>query len=234
MPVALVFDAASVLSIPGTRFSDHNLAIWSSLNAIQRPWAGIEAIKKLPFRYIYHSAALYSDDPFRDVIKRHKNAEVIVPDRLGLEGALVAVRTRSDAELDTLRTLLPPDIWSRFRGITGTNNDGTLFFTDRYFIERVWLVDGAIYITVHRPSKHLDRDEEFQATLRVDYIATNVDPIVTTFPLAAGRGPTIHTKTGFVDSRQNVAKITLFLDGNLAYQGTHWLSDEPVIYPSRE
>lgn len=100
VPVAFVFDAASVLGRAGTRWSSGNLAAHST------PFVGDDAasLRALPFDRIYDRRAPYETTDASKTA-HHQQAEVIVPGELSLD-SLRDLLVRSPADRQTLRTLV--------------------------------------------------------------------------------------------------------------------------------
>lgn len=225
VPVALIFDAATVLSLPGVRFSEGSLATHSDLPLIKRTSAGLEQFRALPFDKIYHSEAIPADSGKRKIIY-HRHAEVIVPERLVLSQVLRSVRCRSDAELRTLRYMLGFSTWLNYRSRIRTNSDASIFHAHRLFVERVDVHEGRIVIELHLP---YNRSDAFDALLTVDFDVDGLESIERPFRLRASMGQKLSTQPGFLPTGDFLATIQLFLDDQLAYAGIHWLGDDPLI-----
>ena len=72
------------------------------MRTYMRTWS---FLKLIPFDLVYHDTWFYPSD--RDQVIYHRNAEVLVPQRMGLEN-LRYIGCRSNAEYKTLLHLLPP------------------------------------------------------------------------------------------------------------------------------
>ena len=97
VPFMLVFDAVSVLTRSDTCFTDGNFG-----TAAQRlTWDSAEALNALPWEQIYHDEPLPRGVDARQQIIDRRNAEVLVPTELPLDG-LREVVCRSGPERDTL------------------------------------------------------------------------------------------------------------------------------------
>lgn len=108
--VMFVFDAASVLGLPGARFSCGNM---------QSPWSQImettNDFEALDFASIYHDSAYPGDE-----VRRKRCAEVLVPEQLPLLPHLRHIVVRTDANVATVKhaisdvgSLVPLDIVRR-------------------------------------------------------------------------------------------------------------------------
>jgi hypothetical protein len=227
VPVALIFDAATVLALPQTRFSDGNLATWTGLPLMSRTFQGLAALESLPFEGIYHDDILYSDDPRKQEIIRQRNSEVIVPNSLSLTDHLRAIRCRSDAELRTLTSLSGFRTWERYRKRTGINTDASIFFSRWLFIERVRIVNGAVALNIHQPVEVHERSQSFDATITVEF--EDGKTLAKTFKLKPERGSSLQTPTDWLPAAATSALITIHLDGELAYRAWHWLKEDSVL-----
>lgn len=99
LPVALLFDAKLVLGQEGVRWSREALS-----RHIEHPWLGSDAssLEAMPFERIYDESYVPAD---RRDLRGPRQAEVIVPERLSLEG-LQEIVVRSEADRQTLHTVL--------------------------------------------------------------------------------------------------------------------------------
>ena len=129
VPVYLIFDALAVLSRADSCFSDGNLG--SSHTKID---GDVSFLKQIPFDLVYHDT--WFDSSERDQIIHRRNAEVLVPQRMGLE-SLLFVGCRSDAEYKTLLHLLPPRTLSRWVNKLGIRPNLQLFNRKWTFVEQV-------------------------------------------------------------------------------------------------
>ena len=129
VPVYLIFDALAVLSRTDSCFSDGNLG---------SPYANVSRdvsfLIQILFNFVYHDT--WFDRSERDQIVHHRNAEVLVPQRMGLE-SLRFIGCRSEAEYTTLLHLLPPESHSRWVGKIGVLSNLHLFHQRWTFVEQV-------------------------------------------------------------------------------------------------
>ncbi|PRQ08874.1 hypothetical protein ENSA7_15080 [Enhygromyxa salina] len=95
VPVFFCFNLAALLSRTGVCFSNGSMA---------RPEVvygdSLELFETIPFELVYHDRSISSDED-KSLITFHRHAEILVPDRLGLEH-LVAIACRTGAERQTL------------------------------------------------------------------------------------------------------------------------------------
>ena len=132
VPVYLLFNAHEVLSQADSIFTDGNVA------ANATPMSTIKELQQVPFQLIYHDSSFEPRD--RSTIVYHRNAEVLVPQRLGL-GALRAIVCRSQAEYDTLMHLLPPSALAKWVGRIGLFPNWRLFHNRWTFVQQVDMSD---------------------------------------------------------------------------------------------
>lgn len=97
VPVYLLFDLESVLTLPEARFSD------GDVTQTRRTSKSATAFRDMPFDLIYHDSWLRPEE--RDEILRARRAQVILPEALPLDN-LGHIICRSPAERDTLLALL--------------------------------------------------------------------------------------------------------------------------------
>ena len=129
VPVYLIFDSLAVLARTDSCFSDGNLG-----SAYAQVDSAPSFLEQIPFNFVYHDKWFGPAD--RDEIVHHRNAEVLVPQRLGLEN-LRYIGCRSDAEYETLLHLLPPGTRSRWVGKLGVGPNLQLFNRKWTFVEQV-------------------------------------------------------------------------------------------------
>lgn len=128
VPVFFLFDSAEVLTLAAASFSDGNLAADASTGT------DVEFLRALDFRKIYHTGW---HDHDRE-ITFSRNAEVIVKSNLGL-GGLRRMVTRTDAERETLLSLLTATAQKTWLGKIVVDTGLQLFERSWTFIEQVEL-----------------------------------------------------------------------------------------------
>lgn len=128
LPVYLLFDMDALICHPHSRFSDGDPA------KIGKTYKTPAHFAEMPFEQIYHDSWFMPDE--RDEIMRCREAQVLIPDRVGLE-ALQLIWLRSAAEYDTLRASLTDDVWRRWRDKVTHRTDYQLFNRKWTYIETV-------------------------------------------------------------------------------------------------
>lgn len=147
MPIYLLFDSARVLSRPEMEFSDGNLA-----SSLTRRFDSLNDFDKLPFDDIYHDTAILDEERKRE-IKRRRCAEVIIKNKIPLNGFLAAILCRSHAERETLIEILPQNMRQRYLNKIGVKN--ACFYCNRQYVKNVVLNKSLIDITYNMPTSSL-------------------------------------------------------------------------------
>jgi len=206
IPVFLLFDAVTVLSMRGTQFSNGNLA-----RSDAKLYQTARDLERLPWQMIYHIGPHPRGD---DRYRFHRCAEVVVPAKLDL-GALEYMICRSQAELDTLTCLLPPTIWRRWKRRTLVSRRINYFFRER----------------AHLVGVELSRDRCF---LRFAPSTRNAGPFVRTITREVGSMREEWGKKGFCASGcdtqdfapQDNYLLSVKLDEHLVYRNRFIAPDQ--------
>jgi hypothetical protein len=208
IPVAFILHAKPILCEEGVRFSDGGLARLKGFHLRSEGWF----LQKLPFELIYNDTPSASD---QDALTFRRQAEVIIPGELPLEGLIWRIGVRSPAEFATLRTLLhdrlagETDYWMRQVEV----DPGTRWFFKRWtYVERVEGFPDRLELSFHA-SAH---PQEFDVTWQFRDAGRDVLSEGNTRLLAKGdyRFPLPPA----VRNRQY--RFTMYLDNYLAYDGT--------------
>ncbi len=214
VPVYLLFDAYQILSRRDSLFTEGNLA--AGTEAMRT----IDDLSRMPFELIYHDTRFEPEDRSRIVF--HRNAEVLIPQRLGLRNVR-RILCRSQAEYDTLRNLLPLRAWNRWAGKVGVVPRLNLFHGKWSFVEQVELATEHVLFRFN------------QATTTPGPFAASVDISV---PSATGSQRYCWRNAEFMaHDVLNVSlsktgnptdySISLYLDDHLAFKGSHEAYDLP-------
>ena len=131
VPAFFLFDAAKILARSDCRFSNGNLASPGA-----RVGDSANFLRSLPFDRIYHDT-YYDREPDQD-IKFHRNAEVIIPQELGLSD-LKYIICRSPAEKESLLYLLPNRLRQRWQKGIFSEGKFNLFLRRWTFVEKAVL-----------------------------------------------------------------------------------------------
>lgn len=202
IPVYLLFDMEAVILDPKARFADGNP------EQTKKTYATPQYFRDMPFEQIYHDSWFMPDE--KDEIMRYREAQVIVPDKMGLE-ALQVIWLRSPAEYETLRQLMPPAIWHKWRDKFTARSDYHLFNNKRSYVQVASLESEQIRLTFN-PCQY--DCQPFMATAKIDY--GNGDSITWQ------EDDFLPEKDLVIKLPQNKPyKIRFELDGNIAYAGQY-------------
>lgn len=127
--------------MPGAKFSSGSLASGGS-KLFEQP----KDLAKLDFELIYHDTYIPGDDPeLKDMIIKQRCSEVIIPDRLSLNGHLSWIVCRSYAERETLLNLLDLSLQRKYARITKVASQ--CFHCNAHYVEKVVLQERRIELT---------------------------------------------------------------------------------------
>ena len=216
IPIYLFFDPLPILCLPESRFSRETLAKPST-----RVFSTADEFAELPFELIYHDSWFSQED--RDEIIRARQAEVIVPKQLNLE-YLKLICCRSQAEMNTLRSLLSDSLWRQWRSKIRVVGHQPVFFKKWLYIERVTLGSDDVAIELNIPENQSDCGPFRIKCTVTDDISGNVRMVESTFTASS------RSKLRFYGLRKYGIKGYEFrceIDGNLAYLGRYQESDIP-------
>lgn len=206
MPVYLLFDMESILCQPESRFADGDPA------RTGKTYKTPAQFNELPFEQIYHDSWFMPDE--REEIMRCRESQVIIPDRLGLE-ALQYIWTRSAAEYETLRSLLSPEIWRRWR-------DKITHRTDYNLFNRRWTYIEEALLTAQQAVFHFNRcDQDTDCASFMISIEIEGENDSHFEWSKADFVPTSDLSLTIPDTAHSGYQIRVHLDGDLAYQGQY-------------
>lgn len=207
-PVYLLFDLESVICMPEARFSAGDPAI------VKKTFATSNAFDEMPFEMIYHDGPPKPAE--KDEILQSRRAQVQVPGPLTLE-SLQLIWCRSEAEAETLRTLLPDPVRRQWGEQITARADFGLFHRRGAFVETVLLRSHLARVTFHSgsvESAFVLRAEFEDAAGRVRQWAESVD---LTGPLMLKILPD--------DAPEQSYTLRLYIDDLMAYTGRFVPSD---------
>ncbi len=141
--VYFIFDALAVLSREDCLFTEGNAAAVAAT-----PSGAVSFLKQIPFDLVYHDS--WFDPSERRQIVHRRAAEVLVPQRMGLE-SLRYIGCRSPAERETLWYLLPRN--TRSRWLRQIVIKPSLFNRKWTFVERVEMSDTQLVFRFNRSSE---------------------------------------------------------------------------------
>jgi hypothetical protein len=148
VPVYFLFDLVAVIQQSQTQFSRGNIA-----SGQNRLLSTAEEFANMPFKLIYHTGGFSPDE--RDIIVNHRQAEVVVPQSLGLEH-LREICCRSEAERDTLKHLLSKELWEKWKGRVRTAREMKLFHRKWLYVEGANLTNREVIFEFNKPENFKD------------------------------------------------------------------------------
>lgn len=213
VPIYLIFDSLPLLSRSDSLFTDGNAGASDAM-----PSGDVEFFKHIPFELVYHDSRF--DPPERSQIIYHRNAEVLIPRRLGLEN-LIAICCRSPAEYETLLYLLPPNTLSSWANKISVVPDRRLFHREWPFVEQVEMSAETLVFRFNRSNKPVGnfaaRSELVETETGNRYVWSDGEyqiQNVLTLRLNTLKNPDDYT-------------VRLTLDDNLAYANRYQAEDLP-------
>jgi len=224
VPIVFIFDSLSVLTRSDAFFTNGN----ASSGGAERG-SDVDFLRAIPFDLVYHDSAFTVE--VRDQIVFHRNAEVLIPERLELDGHMVWVFARSPAEMETLRSLLAKEgegLLAKYTPLILTNthrSKGLKFFEKVWtFVERVTVAEGTLFI-------HFNRDTRtrgpFKAELKIFNANDNaVMEIRESHALDAVGVCRVQLPA---TCSQSTFIVELWLDDHIAYRNRFLPGDETVI-----
>lgn len=159
IPVYLLFDMEAVICHPESVFSD------GDPTRTGKTYKTPAYFHDLPFEQIYHDSWFLPEE--REEIMRCREAQVLVPQRLGLE-SLEVIWVRSPAEYETLHQLLAPELWQKWRDKVTARADYHLFNNHRPYVHQVALQADQIRLRFN-PSQRSGAEEQFDAVAVVQF-----------------------------------------------------------------
>lgn len=134
IPVFLVFDINAILNKPNSYFSHESLASSNKVDIFNTP----QDLSRAPFEHIYHFNYISEEEDKQLIIKR-RHAEILVKKACNLHG-LKHIYCRNTAELNTLKSLLHPQILNIYDKIISIPKNPRDFFNNEYLqIKNVYL-----------------------------------------------------------------------------------------------
>jgi len=206
LPVYLLFDMESIVCHPDSRFSEGDPA------KTRKTYKTPTYFREMPFEQIYHDSWFMPDE--REEIMRCREAQVLIPERVELS-SLQLIWLRSQAEYETLRYLLPPDVWHKWRDKITARTDYHLFNNKRAYVQSVSLEANQIRLRFN-PCQQVEHCGPFVAQAAIEF--------------ADGKALHWQDESFMAEAdlllqlpQNNQSDYTLqwMLDGDLAYAGTY-------------
>lgn len=212
LPVYLLFDMEAVICHPDSRFSDGDPA------KIGKTYKTPAYFRDLPFEQIYHDSWFMPDE--RDEILRYREAQVIIPERLGLE-SLQVIWVRSEAEYQTLHQLMPSDVWRRWRDKITTRTDYHLFNNKSVYVNTVILQADSVRLRFNMGTTQADNGP-FMAQCIIEY--ADGEQITWEEEAWVCQNDLVWS----FDARDQDYTVQFLLDGELAYVGNYRVKQDLI------
>jgi hypothetical protein len=206
IPAYLLFDLEAVITQPDTRFADGDPDKMKE----QKTYSTSSYFRDMPFEQIYHDSWFMPDE--RDEIMRCREAQVLVPDRIGLE-SLQLIWMRSPAEYETLHHIMPSALWHKWSDKITARSDYHLFNNKRPYVQEAHLEAKQARLRFN-PCQHESDCGPFYATAVVQYSdGQRVEWLNETFNPAEDLILQL--------PRTEPYSVQLLLDGDIAYSGQY-------------
>ena len=210
-----MFDALSILSRRDCLFTDGNLA------ADANPEQQVGKLQQLPFQLIYHDSWFAQSD--RSTIIYHRNAEVLIPQRLELRSVRM-ILCRSQAEYDTLLNLLPLGVRNRWANKIGIVPELNLFHNKWTFVQQVELSNSAI---LFRFNPNTETPGPFDARVEIyERLAEGGSNRYTWSNAQFLASDVLDLDLSNLRNPQEYS-VSLYLDGHIAFEGRYQGYDLP-------
>lgn len=157
IPIYLLFDLEAVILDQNARFAD------GDPEKTKKTYKTPSYFRDMPFEQIYHDSWFMPDE--KEEIMRYREAQVLMPNRIGLE-ALQLIWVRSPAEYETLRQMMPPAIWHKWRDKITARTDYHLFNNKRTYVHYVALEQKQARLTFN-PCQY--DCQPFMASAEIEY-----------------------------------------------------------------
>lgn len=202
IPVYLLFDLEAVILQPDARFSD------GDPQKTKKTYKTPAYFRDMPFEQIYHDSWFMPDE--REEIMRYREAQVLIPDRIGLE-ALQLIWLRSPAEYETLHQLMPAQLWQKWSDKITVRSDYHLFNNKRVYVQSATLQSDNIRLRFNPCQQDC---EAFVATAMIEYADGET--------LEWQEEEFLPERDLLINlSRKKPYSVQFLLDGDLAYAGKY-------------
>lgn len=142
-PVFLLFDSSGILCKDDVVFTSKSLALHSDIEYYSTP----EEYAKLPFDKIFHDGG-FSPDEKEDIIQ-HRQAEILIPNELTIDGYLKFILVRSINEKKTLLNQLTAETREKYKMLIRIDKQANIFFRYWTFIDEIVLKSESMTLMVN-------------------------------------------------------------------------------------
>ena len=208
-PVFFLFDAYELMSREDAHYSDGNMA-----TSYVRYGPEEEDFDAIPFKKVFHNSWFLPNE--KGDIVFHRHAELLIPNELKLDAALKAIVCRSQAELQTLKYLLPNETLRKWKARIYCWGS-SLFEMNWTFVTNVELASEKI---IFHTNPTAEIDEPFNAEILLRFgsgrLIRHQREII----------PRSRIEVPLKDDEDDV-EIRLTLNDIVAYQNRIWIGEMP-------
>jgi len=207
MPIMFVFHFAKVFMIDDIKFTNGNLAT----NPII--YNDIFDLQKLNFNLIYHRSWFSTEE--RDEIINARHSEILVKDKLPLDGFLKLIAVRSEAEKETLLYQMPSNLRAIYQDKIYIQPRPMIFVNNWLYVNKVSIIDNILHIEWHGCEDYYKCRNRYNLKISVKNtsVGTTKSLIKNTW-YPQNNLMKIRLSEEFWD---DFIELSLFIDGNLGY-----------------
>ena len=208
IPIMFIFHAEKIFMIDEIKFTDGNLA--------NRPniYNNIEDLNKLDFTLIYHRT--YFSPEQRDNIVNARHSEILIKNKLPIEGNLKLIAVRSEAEKETLLYLMDDNSRIFYKDKIYVQPKTGIFLNNWLYVRKVNIIDNIITILWHNCSNYGQCENNYNIKIVLEDIKTNNKKGLRKENWYPSRNPMkINIPKDFIDE---FFYLSIFIDDTLAYK----------------
>lgn len=171
MPIMFIFHFSRVFMIDNIKFTDGNLATNPTI------YENIFDLEKLNFNLIYHRSWFPPED--RDNIINARHSEILVKDRLPLDGFLKLIAVRSEAEKETFLYLLPNHLRVIYQDKIYIQPRPMIFVNNWLYVDKISIIDNILSIYWHNCIETSNCSNRYKLTIIISNIDTSIKKTLT-------------------------------------------------------
>jgi len=153
IPIMFIFHFSKVFMLDGVKFTDGNLANNPNI------YDNIEDLQKLNFELIYHRT--WFEPSQRDTIIHARHSEILVKNRLSLEGNLKMLIVRSQAEKEMLLYRMSEPLRAFYANKIFIQPRTGIFTNSWLYLNKVSIIDNVIHLDWHGCEQILKCQERY-------------------------------------------------------------------------
>jgi hypothetical protein len=166
VPIMFVFHFARVFMLDDVKFTDGNLANNPNI------YDEIDDLDKLDFNLIYHRT--WFEAQHRDTIIHARHSEILVKDRLPLEGNLKMLIVRSQAEKEMLLYRMNEQLRSFYQDKIFIQPRTGIFTNNWLYINKISIIENVIVIDWHG-CDHLQKcQDRYSLKISIKNLSTKI------------------------------------------------------------